>query len=78
MVADIPAEDVKLHLCLRADDGIMLVDTCPSMEVFVAFSSAPALGALRAKHGLPEPSSVDDFPVHAAYVEGSNVLRRGS
>jgi hypothetical protein len=78
MVAEIPAENMKLHLCLRAGDGIVLVDTCPSREVFVAFSSAPEFRDLRAKHGLPEPESVNDFPVHAAYVEGTNVIRRGS
>ena len=41
MVAEIPAENMRLHLCLRAADGIVLVDTCPTRDVFVAFS-APA------------------------------------
>jgi hypothetical protein len=28
---------MRLHLCLRAPDGIVLVDTCPSKEIFDQF-----------------------------------------
>jgi hypothetical protein len=70
MVAEIPAESMRVHLCLRADDGIVLVDTCPSKEVFDAFVAGEGFRALRAKHGLPEPDLVEDFPVHTAFVEG--------
>ena len=38
MVAEIPPESMRLHLCLRAPAGIVIVDTCPSREVFEAFS----------------------------------------
>ena len=68
MVAEIPRANFKLHLCLRANDGIILVDTCPSKEAFDAFVANPGVRALRAKHGLPEPERVDDYPVHAAYT----------
>jgi hypothetical protein len=30
MVAEIPSANLKLHLCPRAPDGIVLVDTCPT------------------------------------------------
>jgi hypothetical protein len=69
MLADIPSASMRLHLCLRAADGIVIVDTCPSEDAFKAFSSGP-FPALRAKHGLPEPESVEDFPVLAAFVDG--------
>ncbi len=70
MVAKIPAENMRLHLCLRAEDGILLVDTCPSCEAFEAFAHGEAFRDLRRRHGLPEPERLDDFPVHAAFVEG--------
>jgi hypothetical protein len=70
MVAEIPAENMRLHLCLRAPDGILLVDTCPSRDVFVAFSQSDAFRALRERHGLPEPERIEDFPVQMAFVDG--------
>jgi hypothetical protein len=70
MAAEIPAENMRLHLCLRADDGIVLVDTCPSKEVFDAFFAGEGFRSLRERHGLPEPASLEDLPVHAAFVDG--------
>jgi hypothetical protein len=34
VVAEIPAANMRLHLCLRADDGIIVVDTCPDRETY--------------------------------------------
>ena len=73
MVADIPPENMRLHLCLRADDGIVLVDTCPSKDVFDTFFAGEGFRALRERHGLPEPDLLEDFPVYASFVDG----RRG-
>jgi hypothetical protein len=70
MVAEIPAASMRLHLCMRARDGIVLVDTCPSREAYEGFATADAFRALRRRHGLPEPQLVEDFPVHAAVVDG--------
>jgi hypothetical protein len=70
MVADVPDENMRLHLCLRATDGIILVDTCPTREVFEAFASDEGYRDLRRRHGLPEPESIEDFPVHVAFVDG--------
>jgi hypothetical protein len=67
MVADIPAASMRLQLCLRADDGIVVVDTCPSREAYEAFFDGGPFRALLARHGLPEPA-VADHPVHAAIV----------
>ena len=54
MAAEIPAANLSFHMCLRADDGIVVVDTCPSREAFAAFYAGP-FRALLARHGLPEP-----------------------
>ncbi len=70
MVAEIPPANMQLHLCLRAADGIVLVDTCPTKDVFDAFVANDAVRRLREKHGLPEPARIDDFPVHVVFVAG--------
>jgi len=70
MVTEIPSANMRLHLCLRARDGIVLVDTCPTKEVFDAFVAGDGFRMLREKHGLPEPQRVDDYPVHLAFVAG--------
>jgi hypothetical protein len=73
MVTEIPASSMRLHLCLRADDGIVVIDTCPSEDIFREFAAGP-FRALRVKHGLPAPERLEDFPVHAAFLDGE---RRG-
>ena len=73
MLAELGTSNIQLQLCLRAPDGILLVDTCPSREVFEAFAASPEFAALRARHGMPEPDSVEDHAVAAAVVDG---LRR--
>ena len=69
LLADIPAENMRLHLCLRADDGIVLVDTCPSRDAFEGFV-AGTMRDLSGRYGLPEPDVLEDFPVEAAFVDG--------
>jgi hypothetical protein len=69
MVAEVPSENMRLHLCLRAPDGIVIVDTCPSREAFEAFSNG-AFRALCERHGLPGPERLEDFPVHRVFVSG--------
>jgi hypothetical protein len=73
MIAEIPAASMRLHLCLRAPDGIVLVDTCPTREAFVAFATGEGFRDLRRRHGLPEPERVEDFPVHGAFAAGGRV-----
>jgi hypothetical protein len=70
VVAEIPAHQMRLHLCLRAPDGIVMIDTCASKAVFDAFSAGEGFRALRKRHGLPDPVRLDDFPVHVAFIAG--------
>ena len=65
MVAEIPPGNMRLHLCLRSDDGIVVVDTCPSRAAFEAFFNDGPFRSLLTRHGLPQPE-VEDHPVHAA------------
>ncbi len=71
MAAEMPTEEFIAHLCLRAPDGIVIVDTCPSRDVFEAFVGGEGFRALRAHHGIPDPTEVNDYPVHAAFVAGT-------
>jgi len=71
LVAEVPTENMRLQLCLRAADGIVLVDTCPTREAFESFAGGQAFRALRERHGLPEPERLEDFPVHRAIVDGT-------
>jgi hypothetical protein len=70
MLAEIPMEGMRVQLCLRAPDGIVLIDTCPSRDAFDAFAGSDGFRALRERHGLPAPARVDDYPVHTAVIEG--------
>jgi hypothetical protein len=73
MLAEVGAAGMRLHLCLRAPDGMVLVDTCPSRDVFEAFSTGDGFRAMRERHGIPEPERLEDFPVHLALVDGVDV-----
>jgi hypothetical protein len=73
LVAEIPPENMRLHLCLRAPDGILMVDTCPSKEVFEAFAHGDAFRSLLERHGLSKPELLEDFPVHRVFVEASSL-----
>jgi hypothetical protein len=70
LLAEFPPGRIDLQLCLRAPDGLVIVDTCPSEEAFRAFFSSPDFGAMLERHELPRPSRVDDHPVHAAIAGG--------
>ena len=72
MLTDVPAGAMRVHLCLRGDTGIVVVDTCPSREVFEGFAAGP-FPELRRKHGLPDPVRVEDYPVYTAFAEGSRL-----
>jgi hypothetical protein len=72
MLAEIPPATMSLHMCLRAPDGIVVIYTCPSREQFESFAAGP-FPALRRRHGMPEPTAVEDHPVHIALVEGKAV-----
>jgi hypothetical protein len=74
MVAEIPRSSLRLQLCLRAPDGMVLVDTCPTKEVFDAFVEGDAFHDMRERHGLPKPDRLEDFPVHAAFLNGRSPI----
>jgi hypothetical protein len=70
MLEEIPRARMRLHICLRAADGIVLVDTCPTKGAFESFARGDDFHAVRERHGLPEPTTLEDFPVHRAFIGG--------
>ncbi|MET3932782.1 hypothetical protein [Arthrobacter sp. OAP107] len=55
MLTLLPEGQLDLHLCVQTEDGIAILDTCPSREVFDRFSSGRAFQELVAAAGLPSP-----------------------
>src|SRR5205823_6004551 len=53
MLAEVPTDGFVAYLCLRAPDGILLVDTCRSQEAFEAFMTSDWVSDLRRRHGGP-------------------------
>lgn len=53
MLALLPEGQLDLHLCVETEDGIAVLDSCPSREVFDRFSSGRSFQELVAAAGLP-------------------------
>ena len=70
LMSEVGAGSMLLHVCLRAGDGILMIDAAPSREAFAALVASDAFRALRERHGLPEPDRIEDFVVHVAYAGG--------
>jgi hypothetical protein len=70
LLAEMPSAEFIAHLCLRAPDGIVIVDTCPSQEAFERFATSDEFRDACSRHGLAEPAELRDYPVHAAFVNG--------
>ncbi|MFN8108715.1 MAG: hypothetical protein U0Y82_02560 [Thermoleophilia bacterium] len=64
-LSEVGTDNLLVHLCLLAPDGLIVVDTCPDRDAWERFDAGRAgFVAAMARHGLPEPS-IQDFPVHA-------------
>ena len=70
MLAELPAANMRLHLGGTTADGLILLDTCPSKEVFDSFFAGEGFAELRRRHGLPDPVAVEDFPLTTVFVDG--------
>lgn len=65
LMQSMPPGKISWHLCTVVPDGIVIYDTCPSEEAFVAFSTGAGFRGALAQVGLPEPT-VTGQPVHNA------------
>jgi len=65
-LAAVGLDGISFHICIRRDGGISVYDTCPSAEVFEAFSTDPDMLAEMTMAGLPAPSVTPLGPAHRA------------
>lgn len=74
LLGSVPESNNVLHVGLKTSDGLVLVDTCPSKEVFEDFFSRESVQMLFSEHGLDLRSAeVEDYPVVAAYARRTRV-----
>jgi hypothetical protein len=66
LMAAMPPDAIDLHVCVAGDDGITVLDACPSQEVFVAFSGSAEFAAAVQQAGLPTPVVTPLGDVHRA------------
>lgn len=59
-------DDLLIHLCLVAPDGLVVVDTCPDEASWNRFIASGLLQDAVARHGLPQPA-IEAHPVHAVH-----------
>jgi len=63
-----PPETLLVHVCVRRDDGITILDSCPDEAEFRRFSASAQFASALATAGLPDP--VVDYigDVHFAHT----------
>jgi hypothetical protein len=76
LIDEFPTNEFIAHLCLRGQDGLVVVDVCPTEEAFRTFSTGPAFRGARRRHGIPDPTELHDYPVDAAFVDGARLALR--
>ncbi len=58
--------DADLQICARTDDGIVVLDACPSRATFEQFSRSREFADALASVGLPTPTARPLGLVHRA------------
>jgi hypothetical protein len=72
ILSEIPPQVMVMHACLRAPDGLVLIDSCPTKADLDSFANGRFV-ELRRRHGLPDPVVVEDFPLHAGFLDGRRI-----
>jgi hypothetical protein len=63
-----PPETLVLHICVRQDDGLTVLDACPTKEIFTEFTGGDAFRGAVAGAGLPTPRVEPLGDVHVAHL----------
>jgi hypothetical protein len=69
MLAEVRLEQVQAMLALRAPDGLLILDTCPTRAAYEGFRDGEWFAGLLAKHGLARPL-MHDYPVERSVLSG--------
>ena len=68
LMTEIPVASVFFHTCIRREQGITIIDACPSASDFAATAADPDLRALMRDAGLPTPKVTALGESHAAHA----------
>lgn len=66
MAASYPPGALLLHVCVVRDDGITVLDACPSRQVFEDFAASAEFADAVTRAGLPHPRVTPRGEVHSA------------
>jgi len=66
LLGHFPPETMDLHVCIRSDTGITVLDACPDQQTFEGFSRSPEFLDVVRSCGLPEPKATGLGDVHYA------------
>jgi hypothetical protein len=67
-----------LRVCVVRPNGILMLDTCPSREVFEIFSTSEGFARALADVGLPTPTIEPLGDVHLAHLKRPSQDATGS
>jgi hypothetical protein len=67
LMEKVPATNRVFHAAARTPDGLLILDTCPSVEAHHAFFGSDEVRAMFAEHGHAD-GAVEDFPVLRAFA----------
>ncbi len=59
---------LDLHICIVEPNALLVLDACPTEEVFRSFSSSPEFRGAWERAGLPEPAIGYVGTVHEALL----------
>jgi len=74
MFASYPLDSLLFHACALVDDGIVIIDACPSKQDFEAFSTSPEFLHAIDEAGLPRPTIEPFGTVHAARTAAGSLV----
>lgn len=63
--AGFPPDAILFHAAVVVDNGLLVIDACPSKADFEAFSTSPEFAAALDAAGLPRPVVAQYGEVHA-------------
>ena len=68
MMSGLDRATLDLHICVVEPNGLLVLDACPTEEVFRTFSASPEFRGLCRRAGLPEPAIEHLGTVHEALL----------
>ena len=70
----VPAANLHFHACAVDPTGLWVYDACPTREVFQAFAAGEGFRLAVRAAGLPAPHVMEIGELHAAFVQGRQVI----